>query len=63
MKWSCTHIWEIDGRLVVVDTIEKAIEIFKAFRDNNHSEGPKEVHMIGNSDCVCKNYSALIEKS
>lgn len=57
--WTLTKVWLIDHKLVVADTIEEAIALFKKRIDNSFYE-PKEIKAV--SADVYKDYDALIKE-
>lgn len=55
-------VWEIDSKLVVATTIEDAIALYKTYMGKEYHDEPKNIWAVGNSDCVCRNYDAIIKE-
>lgn len=60
--YSYTKVWEIDYKLVVATTIEEAIALYKTYMGKEYHDEPKNIFAVGNSDCVCRNYDAIIKE-
>lgn len=61
MKWEYTYVWEIDGRLVVANTVEEAVKLFRAYLTEEDYQ-PYSIQQVATSDILNKKHSALIEK-
>lgn len=57
--WTLTKVWQVDHKLVVADTINEAVELFKAYMGNN--DEPSEVRSLGTSSAPC-DHNALIKE-
>lgn len=60
--YSYTKVWEIDHKLVVATTIEEAIALYKTYMGKEYHDEPKNIWAVGNSDCVCRNYDAIVKE-
>lgn len=58
--WTLTKVWQVDHKLVVANTINEAVELFKAYMENN--DEPSEVKSIGTSNALC-DHNALIKEA
>ncbi len=61
MKWTYTYVWEIDGRLVIADTVEDAVKLFRAYLAEEDYQ-PYNIQQVGTSEILNKKHFALIEK-
>lgn len=59
--YTYTKVWEIDRKLVVAPTIEEAIALYKTYMGKEYHDEPKNIWAVGSSDCVCRNYDAIIK--
>lgn len=50
--WTLTRVWEIDGKLVVADTIEDAIALFKTYMGKNYTDEPISVRGVHTDSCI-----------
>ena len=60
MNWRHTHVWEINRQLVVADTVEEAISIYRMYSEKGILSEPVTIQQIGNSDAIGKDYSAIM---
>lgn len=60
--WTLTKVWQVDHKLVVADTIEEAVALFKAFMGNDYRDEPKEIRAISTNFPVFREYNALIKE-
>ena len=60
--YSYTKVWEIDHNLVVATTIEEAIALYKTYMGKDYHDEPKNIWAVGNSDCVCRKYDAIVKE-
>ena len=60
--YSYTKVWEIDHKLVVATTIEEAIALYKTYMGKEYHDEPKNIYAVGNSDCVCRSYNAIVKE-
>lgn len=59
--YTYTKVWEIDSKLVVATTIEDAIALYKTYMGKEYLDEPKSILAVSNSNCICKNYDAIIK--
>lgn len=57
--WTLTKVWQVDHKLVVADTINEAVELFKAYMENN--DEPLSIQAISTSRALT-DYNALIKE-
>jgi len=57
MDYRYTRIWKINDRLIVADTIEEAIGLYKTYQ----STGITNIQAIGNNQ-IPENFNALIKE-
>ena len=60
--WTLTRVWQVDKKLVVADTIEEAIALFKTRMGKDYRDEPEEVKAI-RSDSYVKEYDAIIKET
>ena len=60
MDWRHTHVWEINHQLVVADTVEEAISIYRMYSEKGILSEPITIQQIGNSDAIGKDYTAIM---
>ena len=56
-----TKVWQVENKLIVAETIEDAIALFKIYKGKNFIDEPKNVRAIG-SDNYIVDYEALIKE-
>lgn len=59
--WTLTRVWQVDNKLVVADTIEEAIALFKTWMGKDYKDEPESVKAI-RTDSYLKEYAALIKE-
>lgn len=63
--YKTTRVWIIDNKLVVADTIEDAISLYKKYYNNHYtssiSPDIKNVKAVGNASMV-RDYDAIIKE-
>lgn len=57
--YSYTRVWKIDHKLVVAETIEDAIKLFKLYMGKDYHDEPMEIYAVG---CVGLDYAAIIKE-
>lgn len=57
--WRLTKIWQVDHKLVVADTINEAVELFKAYMGND--DEPLSIQAIS-TNMALSDYNALIKE-
>lgn len=64
MKYTYTRLWRINHKLIVADTIEDAIILYKAWSENTHYEidDITKIQAIGDSQ-IPENFDVLIKDS
>lgn len=50
--WRFTKVWQVDHKLVVADTINEAVEIFKAYMGKDYLDEPVEIKRIGTDTAI-----------
>ena len=60
MDWRHTPVWDINHQLVVADTAEEAISIYRMYSKRGILSEPITIQQIGNSDTIGKDYSAIM---
>ena len=60
--WKLTKVWQVNHKLVVADTIEESVALFKAFMGNDYRDEPKEVRAISTTNTMFREYNALIKE-
>ena len=59
--WTLTRVWQVNNKLVVAETIEDAIVLFKTYMGKDLLGEPKNVKAIGSDNCMA-DYDALIKE-
>ena len=59
--WTLTRVWQVDNKLVVADTIEEAIALFKTWMGKDYKDEPESVKAI-RTDSYLKEYAALFKE-
>jgi len=64
VKYTYTRLWRINHKLIVADTIEDAIILYKAWSENTHYEidDITKIQAIGDSQ-IPENFDVLIKDS
>lgn len=57
--WRLTKVWQVDHKLVVADTINEAVELFKAYMGND--DEPLSIQAIS-TNMALSDYNALIKE-
>ena len=55
-----TKVWQVDHKLVVADTVNDAVELFKAYMGKDFYDEPIEIRCIG-TDTTLSGRNALIK--
>ena len=56
-----TKVWNINGQLVVADTVEKALQVYNSsYEIDGYLPDIKEITAVSNGKAVGKSYDALI---
>ncbi len=58
--WTLTRVWQVDHKLVVAETIEDALALFKVYMGKDLIGEPRNVRAIGSDDYLV-DYDALIK--
>ena len=61
-----TRVWEIDRHLIVADTIEDAIALYKQYMGKDYHDEPKSISAVHVSSCLisqCEYYAIIKEES
>ena len=64
MEYTYTRIWRVEHKLVIADTIEEAIEVYKTWSEsmsNSMSTDITTIKAIGDNQ-IPENFNALIKK-
>lgn len=59
--WKITRVWQVDHKLVVADTVNEAVALFKAYMGKNFNDEPYSIQAIS-SDHALSNFNALIKE-
>lgn len=59
--WRFTKVWQVDHKLVIADTVDEAVELFKAYMGKDYSDEPYEIRRIGTNTAMC-DHNALINE-
>lgn len=59
--WKFTKVWQVDHKLVVADTINEAVELFKAYMGKDYTDEPYSVQAIS-TDRALSDSNALIKE-
>ena len=59
--WKLTKVWQVDHKLVVADTVNEAVELFKAYMGKDYPDEPDEIRCMGTSTALCDR-NALIKE-
>jgi len=57
--WKLTKVWQVDHKLVIADTINEAVELFKAYMGND--DEPLSIQAIS-TNMALSDYNALIKE-
>lgn len=57
--WTLTKVWQVDHKLVVADTINEAVELFKTYMGND--DEPLSIQAISTGRALV-DYNALIKE-
>ena len=57
--WRLTKVWQVDHKLVVADTVNEAVELFKAYMGFN--DEPYSIQAIS-TDRALSDFNALIKE-
>lgn len=57
--WRLTKVWQVDHKLVIADTINEAVELFKAYMGND--DEPLSIQAIS-TNMALSDYNALIKE-
>ena len=62
MNYKYTKIWRVEHKLIIADTIEDAIEVYKAWcKEFSYPEDITNIKAIGDNQ-IPENFDALIKK-
>lgn len=59
--WKLTKVWQVDHKLVVANTVEEAVALFKAYMGNDYRDEPREIRAIS-TNTMFREYNALIKE-
>ena len=59
--WKLTRVWQVDHKLVVADTINEAVELYKAYMGKDYHDEPYSIQAIS-TDRALSDYNALIKE-
>lgn len=59
--WRLTKVWQVDHKLVVANTINEAVELFKAYMGKDYHDEPYSVQAIS-TDRTLSDFNALIKE-
>lgn len=59
--WKLTRVWQVDHKLVVANTIQEAVELYKAYMGKDYVDEPYSIQAIS-TDSALSDFSALIKE-
>ena len=59
--WRLTKVWQVDHKLVVADTIQEAVELFKSYMGKDYNDEPYSVRAIS-TDSALSDFNVLIKE-
>lgn len=59
--WKFTKVWQVDHKLVVADTINEAVELFKAYMGKDYADEPYSIQAISTNRAL-SDFNALIKE-
>ena len=64
MKYTYTRIWRVEHKLVIADTIEEAIEVYKTWNESTNSSMSTDITTIKaiGDNKIPENFNVLIKK-
>ena len=60
--WTLTKVWQVDHKLVVANTVEEAVALFKTYMGNDYRDEPREIRAISTNFTTFREYNALIKE-
>ncbi len=60
-EWKFTKVWQVDHKLVVADTINEAVELYKAYMGKDYRDEPYSIQAIS-TDRALSDYNAIIKE-
>lgn len=62
IEWTITRVWQVDHKLVVADTVNEAVDLFKAYMGKDFHDEPNEIKCIGTSSALCDRGAIIKEE-
>ena len=59
--WRLTRVWQVDHKLVVANTVQEAVELYKAYMGENYADEPYSIQAIS-TDRALSDFNALIKE-
>ena len=59
--WKFTRVWQVDHKLVVANTIQEAVELYKAYMGKDYADEPYSIQAISTASAL-SDYNALIKE-
>lgn len=59
--WTLTRVWQVDHKLVVADTINEAVELYKAYMGEDYDDEPYSIQAVS-TDRALSDFNALIKE-
>ena len=59
--WRLTMVWQVDHKLVVADTIQEAVELFKSYMGKDYNAEPLSVRAIS-TDSALSDFCVLTKE-
>ena len=59
--WKFTRVWQVDHKLVVANTIQEAVELFKAYMGKDYTDEPHSIQAIS-TDHILPDFNVLIKE-
>lgn len=60
--WTITRVWQVDHKLVVADTVNEAVDLFKAYMGEDFHDEPNEIRCISTSSAPCDRGAIIKEE-
>ena len=60
-EWKFTKVWQVDHKLVVADTINEAVELFKAYMGKDYTDEPYSIQAVSTNRAL-SDFNALIKE-
>lgn len=58
--WTLTRVWQVDHKLVVANSIEEAIELYKSYVGEQYGDTIRVIKAVG-TDTTISEYDAIVK--